>query len=602
VLHIHPACISGAFWSVPKILCISWNYGLHLTVFKFGIYMHDSERKISFFVLSAAWLLNCAKEGFPPGGPEDKSPPEVVATVPGNAALEVNPHTIVEILFSEPVQPNSAESAVFISPYPGDVRYKWRGPRLKIEFPEPLRTDRTYVVNIGTGLKDYRQNLMKKGYTLAFSTGSVLDTGKMSGRVFGQGQMQGVDVWAYGMPDSLDPDPRRQEPEYRVQCDAQGRFEFLHMAPGIYRVFALRDRISDRKYRPMEDEIGMTWRDIRVPQEDSAGVSDVLFRLGMEDTLAFSLAGISPVHRGMVSLQFNDAVEPWTPAGRDPLALFQSADSAALRVKAVLMDARNANRILVLTEDQVPGTEYCISWDSLYGRSGNPLDSASRHACFTGIADRDSIGPALLEAVPKQKDRNVAGHAEIRMLFSEPMDTSLFPRGFSLADTSGNPVSGSFKWENLVLASFKPMMDLQGKTPYRIRLDSAYVRDFSGNAGPDTLYGFTTGNPDTFSEVSGEVSDLKPHACGDIHIRAIKTGGQETVEYEDVLAAPGSYRIERMLPGRYVIECYRDEDGNGRYSPGRPCPFEPSERFAVYKDTLAVKPRWPNEGNHLNLP
>jgi len=553
--------------------------------------------------LAAALWFCCAKEGFPPGGPEDKSPPDVLATIPANAALKVDPHTSVEILFSEPVQPNSAESAVFISPYPGrDVRYKWRGPRLKIEFPEPLRPDRTYVVNIGTGLKDYRQNLMKKGYTLAFSTGSILDTGRMEGQVFGQGQMQGVDVWAYGIPDSLDPDPSRQEPEYRVQCDAQGRFEFLHMAPGLYRVFALRDRISDRIYRPMEDEIGMTWRDIRVSAADSAGISNVLFRLGLEDTLAFSLAGISPVHRGMLSLQFNDAVESWTPADRIPLAIYQRADSIPLVVHAVLRDARNANRILVLTDDQIPGAMYCIKWDSLYGRSGHTLDSASRGTCFTGIADRDSIGPDLLESVPKQKDRDVATHAEIRMLFSEPMDTSLFSKGFSLADTSGNPISGSFKWENMARISFRPVRDLPGKTPFRVRLDSALVRDFSGNAGPDTLYGFTTGNPDTFSEVSGKIYDPEAQADGDIYIRARKTDGKETLEYEDVIESPGPYRIARMLPGRYVMECFRDEDGNGGYSPGRPNPFEPSERFAVYKDTLVVRSRWPNEGNDLFLP
>ncbi|MBN1894395.1 Ig-like domain-containing protein [bacterium] len=559
-------------------------------------------QRILPFALALAMGFNCAKEGFPPGGPEDRSPPEVLATVPGNGALKVDLHTQVEILFSERVQPGSAESAVFISPYPGgDVRYQWRGSRLKIRFPEPLRKDRTYVVNIGTGLKDYRQNLMKKGFTLAFSTGTVLDRGRMSGQVFGQGQMQGVDVWAYGIPDSPDPDPSGLAPEYRVQCDAQGRFEFLHMAPGLYRVFAVRDRISDRIYRPMEDEIGITWRDILVPASDSAGVSGVLFRLGLEDTLAFSLAGISPVHRSMISVQFNDAVEPWTPADRNPLALFRREDGAALGVRAVLLDARNANRILVLTEEQIPGAEYGMRWDSLYGRSGNAPDSASQNAWFTAVADRDSTGPALLEAVPRQKDRDVAPHAEIQMLFSEPMDTSLFAKGFSLSDTSGNTVSGSFQWEYLARASFMPVPDLLGKTQYRVRLDSAFVRDVSGNAGPDSVYGFTTVNPDTFSEVSGVISDSAAYA-GRIHIRARKTGGQEVLEYDAVIAGPGPYRIEKMLPGRYVLECFRDQDGNGRFSPGRPHPFEPSERFAVYQDTLAIRSRWPNEGNDIRLP
>ena len=57
-----------------------------------------------------------------------------------------------------------------------------------------------------------------------------------------------------------------------------------------------------------------------------------------------------------------------------------------------------------------------------------------------------------------------------------------------------------------------------------------------------------------------------------------------------------------LLPGHYFLDCFRDSDGNGRYSYGHTFPFVPAERFAVYPDTVVLRSRWPNEGNDIILP
>ena len=121
-----------------------------------------------------------------------------------------------------------------------------------------------------------------------------------------------------------------------------------------------------------------------------------------------------------------------------------------------------------------------------------------------------------------------------------------------------------------------------------------------GNAVGDTTYQFSTLNADTLSEISGQVVDLNSEGRGNLHVGARHLEDEGSV-YSQVLPGPEAYRFRGVLPGQYVLDVFRDRDGNGRYSYGRPFPYEPAERFVVYEDTVAVRSRWPNEGNTIIL-
>jgi hypothetical protein len=68
------------------------------------------------------------------------------------------------------------------------------------------------------------------------------------------------------------------------------------------------------------------------------------------------------------------------------------------------------------------------------------------------------------------------------------------------------------------------------------------------------------------------------------------------------LPKPGAFSIERLPEGKYTLQSFRDQDGNGVFSPGRPYPFTPSERFAVFPDTVKVRARWAIEGVTIQYP
>ena len=112
-----------------------------------------------------ALLLGCAKVGPPTGGPVDKEPPRILSHYPESDALEVARDTKVEIVFSEPMNREQTEAAIFTSPT-GPLQLAWRGRRLRIAMP--LAEERTYVLTVGTGARDLRGNALTKSLYLGF--------------------------------------------------------------------------------------------------------------------------------------------------------------------------------------------------------------------------------------------------------------------------------------------------------------------------------------------------------------------------------------------------------------------------------------------------
>lgn len=556
-----------------------------------------------FFILLLLILLTaCAKQGMPPGGPEDKTPPRVVETIPLNGQTSVDPSTQVEIKFSENLRSPALSAAVFISPFPGEgVKYKWRGKKLSIKFPSPLLPKRTYVVTLGTGLKDYRNNAMDSTFILAFSTGEALDRGEMTGQLYMDTDASGVDVWAYQIKNGEDPDPLQNSPDYIVQCEKGGRFQFTHLTEGRYRLFVIRDLAADRLYQPMEDEIGLTFRDVALDSLSRFRARNLSFRLTREDTLGPALTRVRPLDRRHVVFQFNEEVLNQDTLSNAVFSIMTENWQDTVHISEYYQDPLNKRVIHIYVDSLLEGITYQAGAEYLSDLAGNMLEANNEAVTFEGSGKADTTGPSILEINPAPNAKMVALDKEFRLIFNEWMDNTEFPSGFHAADTSGHPVDGKLKWLNPAEVIFTPETGWKRETMYRIALSDSGITDITGNSLADTVFQFQTMNPDTLSEISGQVIDPDTIASGPIFIQARQLRNPD-LSYELVLDQPGAYRIKNILPGQYRISAFRDEDRNGKYSYGKVMPYHPAERFIMYADTIGVRTRWPNEGNNISLP
>jgi len=543
--------------------------------------------------------MSCARQGFPPGGPVDKCPPYVLATNPKSDSTNVPLDTKIEIEFSEAVEERSVEESIFITPFPGTgMKYKWSGQRLRLQLPEQLRANRTYVITIGTTTKDRRNNLMKESFSLAFSTGPILDHGGIEGGVYGEGRVEGTQIWAYDLKDTPEPNPSAMEPVYITQAGATGEYRLSYLALSSYRLFAIVDRDVNGRYDPEYDALGVASKDVALSEEASK-ISPINFRIAVRDTTPPRLEAASAADRNHVDLRFSERLVPEFLSGTTNYLITGEAETLA--ILDAVHDERNSSYVHLTTAAQAAGKEYHILVKRAVDLVGFPLDSIRNDTTFSGHPAPDTLKPRFLSMIPVDSSFSVPLSSTVELLFSEGMQKAVLERSFSLADTLGHTIAGRFSWKNSAHFIFTPNTELAGKTFYRVIMPVDSVFDLFGNRLADTLFvkRFTTIDPDTLSEISGQIIDQDSTASGAFLLTAKPSTGNS---HELWLAGPGPYCFERILPGIYTIQIYRDQDGNKQYTFGEAFPYKPAERYYVYPDSIHVRSRWPNEGNDISFP
>ena len=200
--------------------------------------------------LALALLAGCARVGPPTGGPEDSTPPDIVATVPAEGATSVGLDTEIRIEFSEEMARVAAERAFSIEPDVALRNLRWEGSTMVARPVDGLPDSTTFTVRVAEGASDYHGVTLVSAFALLFSTGESLDSGLISGTVTMQGEgLAGATVWACQRPLTAEDGVIRP-------CDraATTRGDGTFRIPGVaiseqpYRLLAFIDENEDDIY------------------------------------------------------------------------------------------------------------------------------------------------------------------------------------------------------------------------------------------------------------------------------------------------------------------------------------------------------------------
>ena len=497
-----------------------------------------------------ALLLGCAKVGPPTGGPVDKEPPRILSHYPESDALEVARDTAVEIAFSEPMNREQTEAAIFTSPA-GPLQLSWRGPRLRIAMP--LAEERTYVLTVGTGARDLRGNALTKSFTLAFATGSQLDQGLVRGWVYQDHQpVAGAHVWAYDLG-TFSGRVGLDEPSYQTQSGADGGYEFARLAPGHYRVLAFRDK--NRNALPDADEwLALPASPVEVGEEEVQAGDLALVRRQMPAPV---LKRVQAIHAERLMLLFAEAVDPQDVA----------LEVAELAVESLYAAPDAEEKIYVETAAQEPDRRYAVQlalagapvqWDAPVHGSGRP---DRKPPTFVGLA----------------RDRLASSDA-LDLLFSEAMQPAAL-EGFWTESDSTQALAGDWLWPAPNSARFAPAEPL-APGAYRLAGPAAQLADRAGNGLADSLLAlaFTVG-----AETAAIRGQVPAEEKGRVRVAAINEDGRTYAEWAD---EDGRFALNGLLAGTYSVWAFVDRDGDGMHGSGSLSPFHYGEPYGRYGEPV----------------
>lgn len=275
----------------------------------------------SVVLVVSVGFISCAKQGLPPGGAVDRTPPGLLESDPPSGATDVPLTASVRLVFSEKLDGRSFERGFSMNPRVRLAKLAWSDAEVTLVPIDSLYDDTTYVMVLASAIEDRRSNAIPIPVVLGFSTGSAIDRAVLVGRVLRGGKPSAhARVWLYVWTDERESDPEVDVPYRQTETDGEGNFLLPFLRPGgrSYELFAYKDANRTGAF-----EEGDPWGFFQEPvtvaayPETTGGIEVELWDSARTGRIL-----------GMVSGR-------WEPQGRLRLSLTAPGDSSATRVETL---------------------------------------------------------------------------------------------------------------------------------------------------------------------------------------------------------------------------------------------------------------------------
>lgn len=189
----------------------------------------------------------CANIIPPGGGPKDTLAPVLLSATPRDSTRHFNAKTIT-LNFDEYVTLDNYSENVIVSPYqkkPPLVESRLRTVTVRLK--DSLEPNTTYTINFGNAIKDVNEGNVARQFKYVFTTGDVIDSGSLEGRVQlafnGKIDTTLIAVLQNNLNDTA---IRKLPPRYYAKLDGKGRFHFTNLPHGRFNIFALPNDYNKR--------------------------------------------------------------------------------------------------------------------------------------------------------------------------------------------------------------------------------------------------------------------------------------------------------------------------------------------------------------------
>ena len=599
------------------------------------------ERKNLLLCLLALLLTAaCASIGNPDGGRFDETPPRVVGSSPADGAVNVSKRK-VQILFDEYIKLEKASEKVVISPpqiEPANVRAD--GKRVKVDFYDSLRANTTYTIDFSDAIEDNNEGNPMGQYTFSFSTGDVIDTMQVSGRVLNAADLEpikGIMVGLYPADSTWNDTLFRTRPFLRVsRTNGEGRFTIKGVKDGAYRVRALEDKDGDFVFSQKNERVAFdtsvyvtgsfpgvrmdtVWRDslwydsIRVVPYTHYTPDDVLLLAFLEDgqerhllktaypeptNFTFYFTAPSDSTPRIKGLNFDERCLVADASLKNDTVTFWVTDTALIHRQDTLsmilsyMETDTLGQLVVTNDtlDLSPKTTYAKiaaerskqieAWEKDRERRQKKAKKPLPY-------EENPYERTWLEAGFKPSG-SLAPNQNVRYLAKEPIlevDTTKI-HFYVKKDTDWLPAPFLFMPEERSAKSYMLYAEWEPGQKYRFVMDTAAVVSVLEHESKSVRQEF-------------HVRAVEEYGSIFIHVISPDTGvvvqllsKNDKVEAQQRTDKDGNADFFFMKPGEYYMRCYVDANGNGQWDTGDYASGLQPERVYYFGKPLPLKAQW----------
>ena len=566
-------------------------------------------------------MYSCANIGNPSGGPIDKTPPIFMRSNPTPNAVNVKDRKI-EIFFDEIVTLKDPSTKIIVSPAQTEMpRMSALGRKVTVELVDSLLPNTTYTIDFSNSIQDNNEGNAIDNFAFAFSTGSVIDSMRVSGYVLDSRTLEPMQSVVVGLQSNLADSAFHKEKLQRVALtNDRGQFTIRNVSPGSYHIFALKDLDRDYKFgNPTEDIAFLD--SIIVPSIGSREAADtvyndlneidtimratrpayfpndILLSMFNEDRKSQYLANNLRVDSTRISLTFaaaSDTLPSLSIVGRNDVpdqwyTLERSQTNDTLTYWIRPPHLVSADTLIVATTYLRTDTASNLSWgtDTLKftfqrqkakkKKKNEETDSLEQirfmelHPLANGT--QEVYAPLLLQTgTPIERYSREAFHLQRKL----QNDTIFYPaeiKSIALRDST-------LSRRDLMLK-----VDWEPGAAYTLAVDSLAITDIYGLQTKPLKVDFNVRKMEEYGNIVFNIPAVRDSAIVEL------LDGTEKI----VLRAPvKSHRAEllNLLPGKYYARLFIDRNGNGKYDTGNYDMHLQPEETVYYPGAINLKKNW----------
>lgn len=574
-----------------------------------------------FIIIAAAVMYSCANIGNPSGGPIDKTPPIFMRSNPTPNAVNVKDRKI-EIFFDEIVTLKDPSTKIIVSPAQTEMpRMSALGRKVTVELVDSLLPNTTYTIDFSNSIQDNNEGNAIDNFAFAFSTGSVIDSMRVSGYVLDSRTLEPMQSVVVGLQSNLADSAFHKEKLQRVALtNDRGQFTIRNVSPGSYHIFALKDLDRDYKFgNPTEDiafldsiivpSIGTreaadtVYNDLNEIDTIMRATrpayfpNDILLSMFNEDRKSQYLANNLRVDSTRISLTFaaaSDTLPSLSIVGRNDVpdqwyTLERSQTNDTLTYWIRPPHLVSADTLMVATTYLRTDTTSNLSWgtDTLKftfqrqkakkKKKNEETDSLEQirfmelHPLANGT--QEVYAPLLLQTgTPIERYSREAFHLQRKL----QNDTTFYPaeiKSIALRDST-------LSRRDLMLK-----VDWEPGAAYTLAVDSLAMTDIYGLQTKPLKVDFNVRKMEEYGNIVFNIPAVRDSAIVEL------LDGTEKI----VLRAPvKNHRAEllNLLPGKYYARLFIDRNGNGKYDTGNYDMHLQPEETVYYPGAINLKKNW----------
>jgi len=554
-------------------------------------------------VLATMVCTSCAIKVRPGGGPQDSTTATIIKTYPVSGTRSMQNDEVV--FFFDDYVDRSINSAISIQPRTR-INTSYAGDEITVSFLEPLSPNTTYSVTVGTNWKDLSGNSPKEAYTLLFSTGSIIDTGFISGTISNPnwgamsggnsgsnsggnsgGNAKGLVVLCYSHADTLQQSfTSKTEAAYVMPIGSSGAFSVMGLPDGLYRIVGVIDE-NNNSLVDAGEQYATATKDVLVQNGTSENVN--LIFGAAPDISAPQLVQARSLSSTRHFITFSEPI-----VVKNVSAAVTIADSAgnAVNSKWWWVSRSQPERLVVITEELNSSSSYTISVlrTALTDTAGNTNLNEDFTSTFRVHAASDTTTISIGKISPRDSTKNVSILSTFSIPFSDAVDTSATRVQASLTSAKGNATVAT-RWLNAQELLCEPQSPLASSTWYNLKMSLTGLRSATGYVVGDTTIEASILTADRIDSgtIHGSFADSADFGAPYLLQFITRDGKVETslkVENNTLFAVPA------IVSGDYRVRVVRDVNQNGKYDHGTISPFTYSEKWYTFPLNLTVKKRW----------